>query len=220
MTPNANTRWVRVVGVVRSIRLRDLAEEQSVGAYYYPFAQDASRGFTLAVRTQPGAGDLTRAIRAEVSAIDPMLALFDVRTMAERTELSLSSRRTSMALALTFGGLALFLSATGIYGVLAYLVTQRRREIGIRVALGSSGARVVRLVIREGFVMVGGGLAAGLAGAVAMQRAIANEVYGVEPLDPLVLVLVMGTLAAVSLLACVIPARRALRVDPMTVLHE
>jgi len=220
LKPDANTRWVRVAGIVRSIRLRDLAEEQSVGAYYFPYAQDASRGFTLAVRTQPGAGDLTRAIRAEVAAIDPMLALFDVRTMADRTELSLSSRRTSMTLALTFGGLALFLSATGIYGVLAYLVTQRRREIGIRMALGSSGGKVVQLVVREGFVLVGAGLAAGLAGAVAMQRAIANEVYGVEPLDPLVLVLVMGTLAAVSLLACVIPARRALRVDPMTVLHE
>jgi len=125
-----------------------------------------------------------------------------------------------MTLALAFGGLALFLSATGIYGVLAYLVTQRRREIGIRVALGSSRGKVVQLVVREGCVLVGAGLAAGLAGAVAMQRAIANEVYGVEPLDPLVLVLVMGTLAAVSLLACVIPARRALRVDPMTVLHE
>ena len=191
-----------------------------MGAYYYPYAQDALRGFTLAVRTHPGAGDLTRAIRAEVSAIDPMLALFDVRTMAERTELSLASRRTSMTLALAFGGLALFLSATGIYGVLAYLVTQRRREIGIRMALGSSGARVARLVIREGLVLVGAGLAAGLAGAVAMQRAIANEVYGVEPLDPLVLVPVMAALAAVSLLACVVPARRALRVDPMTVLHE
>lgn len=163
---------------------------------------------------------MTRAIRAEVSAIDPMLALFDVRTMAERAELSLSSRRTSMTLALAFGGLALFLSAMGIYGVLTYLVTQRRCEIGIRVALGSSGAKVVRLVVREGFVLIGAGLAAGLAGAVAMERAIGNEVYGAEPLDPFVLVVVMATLAAVSLLACVVPARRALRVDPMTVLHE
>jgi ABC-type antimicrobial peptide transport system permease subunit len=220
LAPDANTKWVRVVGVARSIRMRDLAEEQTVGAYYYPYTQTTSRGFTLAIRTQPGAGDLTRAIRAEVSRIDPQLALFDIRTMDERTQLSLSSRRTSMTLAMAFAGLALFLSATGIYGVLAYLVSQRRREIGIRVALGSSGAKVVQLVVREGFVLVGAGLAAGLAGAVAMQRAIANEVYGVEPLDPMVLGLVMATLAAVSLLACVLPARRALQVDPARVLQE
>jgi len=99
-------------------------------------------------------------------------------------------------------------------------VTQRRREIGIRVALGSSSAKVVRLVLREAFVLVSAGLAAGRTGAVAMQGAIANEVYCVEPLDPVVLGLVMATLAAVSLLACVLPARRALRVDPMTVLEE
>ena len=220
LTPNANTRWVRVVGVVRSIRLEDLTAKQSMGAYYFPHAQDPSRGFTLAVRTAAGAGDLTRAIRAEVARIDPMLALFDIRTMTERTELSLSSRKTSMTLAMAFGALALFLSATGIYGVLAFLVTQRRREIGIRVALGSTRARVVRLVVREGLLLAGAGLAAGLAGSAAMQRAVANEVYGVEPLDPLVLGVVMTTLAGVSLMACVVPARRALRVDPMTVLQE
>ncbi len=220
LTPTEKTQWMRVVGVTRSIRLASLGERESMGTYYKPYAQEPWRGFTVAVRTNPGAGDVTRAIRAEMAALDPEVALFDVQTMEERAELSLASQRTSMTLALAFGGLALFLSATGIYGVLAYLVTQRRREIGIRVALGSSRGQVVELVLRQGLALVGVGLGVGLAGAVAMQRAMASEVYGVEPLDPVVLAAVMGTLAAVGLAACVLPARRALGVDPVTVLHE
>lgn len=220
LTPDANTRWLRVVGVVRSIRLQDLASGHGVGAYYLPYSQSPSSNFTLAVKMLPGAPDVSRSLRAEIARIDPQLALFDVRTMTERAGLSLSSRRTSMALAICFGALALFLAAIGIYGVLAYLVTQRRREIGIRVALGSSAPQVVQLILKEGFTLVAAGLAVGLVGAVAMQRAVANEIYGVQPLDPTVIALVVATLAAISLIACVIPARRALQVDPAIVLTE
>lgn len=220
MTPNAKTEWMRVVGVARGIRMTSLADGAGVGAYYIPMLQMPERFFTMAVRTAPGAGDLTRAMRAELAAVDPELALFDIRSMGERVELSLATQRTSLTLAMAFGAVALFLSATGIYGVLAYLVTQRRREIGIRVALGSSAGKVVELVLREGLALVGAGLVAGLAGAVAMQRAMASEVYGVRPLEPLVLGLVMATLAVVGLAACVLPARRALEVDPVRVLQE
>ena len=160
------------------------------------------------------------AVRTAVARIDPELALFDVKTMDERTALSLSSRRTSLLLALAFGGLALFLSAVGIYGVLAYLVAQRRREIAIRVALGSTGAGVVRLVLREGLVLVAIGLAAGLAGAVALQKAVASQIYGVRPLDPLVIGGVTVLLGTIALAACALPARRATRVDPVEVLKE
>ncbi len=220
LTPDANTRWLRVVGVVRSIRLQDLASGRGVGAYYLPYSQSPSSNFTLAVKMLPGAPDVSRSLRAEIARIDPQLALFEVRTMTERAGLSLSSRRTSMALAICFAALALFLAAIGIYGVLAYLVTQRRREIGIRVALGSSARQVVQLILKEGFTLVAAGLAVGLVGAVAMQRAVANEIYGVQPLDPTVIALVVATLAAISLIACVIPARRALQVDPAIVLTE
>jgi len=220
LTPTANTRWLRVVGVVRSIRLQDLATGSGVGAYYLHYTQDPSSNFTLAVKMQPDAPDVSRSLRAEIARIDPQLALFDVRTMTERAGLSLSSRRTSMTLAICFGALALFLAAIGIYGVLAYLVTQRRREIGIRVALGSSASQVVQLILKEGFTLVAAGLAVGLVGAAAMQRAVANEIYGVQPLDPTVIALVVATLAAISLVACVIPARRALQVDPAIVLTE
>jgi ABC-type antimicrobial peptide transport system permease subunit len=122
-------------------------------------------------------------------------------------------------LALAFGGLALFLSAIGIYGVLAYLVAQRRREIAIRMALGSTGAGVVRLVLREGLVLVAIGLAAGFAGAAGLQKAIANQIYGVRPLDPLVIGGVTVLLGAIALAACALPARRATRVDPIEVLR-
>ena len=177
-----NTRWYRVVGVVRSVRLEDLAGTKGAsGAYYFPYAQEPSRDYTFAVRTAGEAGGVARMVRTAVAQIDPELALFDVKTMDERTALSMSSRRTSLMLALAFGGLALFLSAIGIYGVLAYLVAQRRREIAIRMALGSTGAGVVRLVLREGLVLVAIGLAAGFAGAAALQKAVASQIYGVRP---------------------------------------
>jgi predicted permease len=217
---DASTRWFRVVGVVRSIRQEDLAGTRSrVGAYYFPYAQSPSRDFTLAVRTSGAVSEVARMLRAAVARIDPELALFDVKTMDERVELSMSSRRTSLMLALAFGGLALFLSAIGIYGVLAYLVAQRRREIAIRVALGSTGAAVVRLVLREGLALVAIGLAAGFAGAAALQKAVANQIYGVRPFDPLVIGGVTVLLGTIALAACAVPARRATRVDPIEVLR-
>lgn len=219
MAPDAKTRFLRVVGVVRSIRLQDLSAGHGVGAYYFPYAQNASGNFTLALKAS-GAQDLTRPLREAFARVDPQLALFDIRTMTERAELSLASRRTSLMLAIAFGALALFLSAIGIYGVLAYLVAQRRREIGIRVALGSTGAGIVKLVLREGLTLVAAGLGVGLVGASAMQRAIAGEIYGVSPLDPGVMAMVVAVLAAIGLVACILPARRALQVDPAIVLSE
>jgi len=118
-----------------------------------------------------------------------------------------------------FGGVALFLASLGIYGVLAYLVAQRTREIGIRVALGSTRAGILRLVLREGFELVAIGLVLGVAGAASLQKAVASEIYGVQPLDPLVLASVMALLAMVALAACAVPARRAMRVDPIVALR-
>ncbi len=215
------TRWLRVVGVVRSIRLEDLAGTGSpVGAYYFPWAQNLTRSFTFAVKTTADTGAAIRTVRGEIARSDPELALFDVRPMAERAALSLSSRRASMTLALGFGGLALFLSAVGIYGVLAYLVTQRRREIGIRIALGSTAAGVLKLVLREGLLLVGSGLVLGIAGAVALRKAVENEIYGVRPLDPVVVGAAAAVLAMVAFAACLAPARRAIEVDPVVVLSE
>jgi ABC-type antimicrobial peptide transport system permease subunit len=151
--------------------------------------------------------------------IDPDIPLFDIRTMDERTRLSLREKRAAMILGLAFSGIALFLSGLGIYGVLTYLVTQRTREIGIRMALGSSAGSVFRLVVFEGMLLVGIGLSVGLAGAAGMRTYIASQIFGVRAMEPSVISLVVTGLAAVALFACTLPARRATRVDPVSVLN-
>jgi len=160
-----------------------------------------------------------RALRAEITRLDPELALFDIHSMSERIDLSLASRRTSMLLANAFGGVALFLASLGIYGVLAYLVAQRTREIGIRVALGSSRAGILRLVLQEGFKLVAMGFVLGIVGAALLQKGVASQIYGVRPYDPVVLAGVMALLAGIALVACAVPARRAMGVDPVVVLR-
>jgi putative ABC transport system permease protein len=222
MTTDELTEWLRVVGVVRSVRLQNLAGTGNpVGTYYFPFAQTMPRNYTFAIRTHQGSvAGVAQAVRTAIAGVDPTLALFDVKTMAQRTELSISSRKAAMSLAVGFGGVALFLSGVGIYGVLSYLLAQRRREIGIRIALGSTRAGIFRLFLREGIVLVSSGLVLGLAGAAAMRKAVENQIYGVHPLDPTVLVVTGTLLALVALVACLWPARRATKIDPMIVLNE
>jgi putative ABC transport system permease protein len=218
-----NDRSVRftVVGVVRSVRLEDLSGRgNQEGAYYFPYSQRTSSNFMIAARTAGNSSAALSAIRAQMAAIDPELPLFDVRTMAQREELSLSSRRTSMLLGLAFGVLALFLAAFGIYGVLAYLVAQRRKEIGIRVALGSTHSGLVKLVLREGLALVAAGLVLGIVGSISLRSIVEKEIYGVAPLDPFVLGSVAILFVLVAIAACIVPARRAIQVDPVIVLSE
>jgi predicted permease len=215
-----HTVWLTVVGVARNLRYENLdGSGAPVGAYYFPNSQQPAVGFTFALKTASDPGSIVRALRGEISRLDPDLAVFDVHSMSERIDLSLSSRRTSMLLANAFGGVALFLATLGIYGVLAYLVARRTREIGIRVALGSTRAGILRLVLREGLQLIVIGLVLGVAAAASLQKAVASEIYGVRPLDPLVLASVMALLAIVALAACAVPARRAMRVDPMVALR-
>jgi predicted permease len=214
------TTWFTVVGVARTLRYENLDDSGAiVGAYYLPNAQQPASGFTFALKTAGDPASMVRAMRAEISRLDPDLALFDVHSMTERIDLSLSSRRTSMLLSNAFGGVALFLASLGIYGVLAYLVAQRTREIGIRVALGSTRGGILRLVLREGIRLVAMGFALGIAGAALLQKAVATQIYGIRPYDPLVLAGVMTLLAGIALAACAVPARRAMGVDPLVVLR-
>jgi predicted permease len=215
-----HTVWLTVVGIARTLRYENLdGSGAPVGAYYFPNSQEPAGAFTFALKTTADPGSVIRTLRAEISRLDPDLAVFDIHSMSERIDLSLASRRTSMLLANAFGGVALFLATLGIYGVLAYLVAQRTREIGIRVALGSSRAGILGLVLREGFELVAIGLVLGIPGAASLQKAVASEIYGVRPLDPLVLASVMALLAIVALAACSVPARRAMRVDPIIALR-
>jgi predicted permease len=220
--PGPGVIWLQVVGVVGSVKLQGLIEGEGarVGAYYFPYAQDPTRGLGLAIRTSGDPVALTSAVREILSSIDPQLALFDVAAMSERVERSLDRRRTPMLLALGFGGIALLLASVGIYGVLAYQVSQRRREIGIRMALGSDAIGVMRLILREGAGLVALGLLGGLVGAIALRGVIASQLYAIGALDPLVITAVTATLALTSMIACFGPARRASRVSPVVALSD
>jgi predicted permease len=216
-----NTVFHTVVGVIADIKLRDLTEGQrSVGAYYFSTDQEVTGFLTFAVKTVPDPVTLTSAVRGALNGLDRELPVFDVLTMQARMELSLVSRRSPVVLSLVFGGVALLLSAFGIYGVLAYLVTQRRREFGIRIALGSSAASIFELVLREGLLLIGGGLVLGSAGSVMLRKSFESQLFAVAPTDPVVLALVTGVLALVAAFACVVPASRATRIDPIIALTD
>jgi len=152
--------------------------------------------------------------------MDPELPFFAVKPMQQRVDESLVSRRTPMMLASLFGGIALFLAAVGIYGVLAFQVAQRRKEIGIRMALGSDGRRIFGLIVTEGLWLLAVGVAVGLAGAFGIRRAMEAQLFGVQPMDPTVLALVTAVLGVVAFLACAVPARRAARIDPLIALTD
>jgi len=176
--------------------------------------------YHLVARTSGDPSSLIGALRGTVAEIDPQLPVYDIRTMEQRVRESLSDRRSPMVLALAFGGVALFLAAVGIYGVLAHLVSLRRRELGIRMALGSQARSILRLVLGEGAVMVAVGVALGLLGAWGVGRALQSRLYGVSALDPVVLGAVTVLLSAVSMVACLLPARRATRIDPVAALTD
>jgi predicted permease len=215
-------KWLQVVGVVGAVKLRELVEgEQSrQGAYYFPYAQTPDNDVGFVIKTTDDPMQVAGAVRRALAGIDPELLFGDVRALPERVESSLHSRRTPMLLSLGFGTVALLLASIGIYGVLAYQVSQRTREIGIRMTLGSDAAGILRLILREGTVLVLIGLAAGVAGTLALKQVIASQLYGVGALDPLVLGSVSAVLALAALFACLAPARRAARVDPVVALAQ
>ena len=212
-----------VVGVIRDMRLSGMIDAPSVtraGAYYFPIRQQPSNSINLAIRTAPDPESVVASVRREVAAIDPELPFYGVRTLQDRVDAALVDRRTPTLLAAGFAAVALFLAAIGIYGVLAYQVAQRRREIGIRMALGAGAPRIFGLVIGEGALIVGIGSALGLAGAFFLRRAIESQLYQVGAMDPRVLGIVAVVLMAAALIACVLPARRASKTDPVIALTE
>jgi len=215
------TVFITVIGVVKDIKLADLVQGNGeVGAYYYPMAQDPAFGITFAVRTATDPAAAAGPVRDAIASLDPELPLFDTRTMEEWMDKSLVSRRSPVVLSLGFGAVALFLSAIGIYGVLAYGVTQRTKEIGIRIALGSSARAILELVLREGLLLVGVGFAIGLAGALALRQSLQSQLFGISATDPTVMAAVALILAVVAAVACLLPARRATRIDPVVALSE
>ncbi|MBA3763525.1 MAG: FtsX-like permease family protein, partial [Chthoniobacterales bacterium] len=217
--------WITIVGVVGDVRHFGLAQDEEP-AIYTPYAQSGQawkRWSEFVVRT-PGTGDRL-AVLAQLKnvlwKVDPSLPVTQVRSMSEVMAVSLAERRFNALLLGAFAAVALLLASVGLYGVLAFTVAQRTREIGIRIALGARAGHVLRLVLRQGLTLALIGVAAGVCLSLASTRILARFLYGIAPTDTPTFVSLALLLMIVALAACLIPARRALAVDPMVALrHE
>jgi predicted permease len=207
-----------VVGVARDAKYQRLDEEPTA-FFYLPMAQEATERMTLFVRARTEPGPTLAAVRREMAALDPDVPLQQAMPFSALVGLSLFPQRLAALLVGAFGLLGLALAAVGIYGVLAFHVGQRTQEIGVRLALGAAAGDVVRMVLRQGAVLVAAGVGLGMAAALAATRLLAGLLHGVSATDPATFLAVPLLLAVVALLACWLPARRAARVDPMTALR-
>lgn len=218
--------WKEVVGVVRDVRSSGLGEEIRP-EFFLPVAQAPAeswnwiqRSVNLVVRSSTDPAGLTRAVRRAVWTVDPTVPVFDVQTLGQLLARSTARTRFNMLLLMILAGAGLVLAAVGVYGVIAYSVSQRTHEIGVRLALGASPGRVSTLIVRQGALLVAVGVAVGLAGALVATRVLAGLLYGVVPTDPGTYAAVGLLLASVALVASYLPARRAARVDPMIALRS
>jgi predicted permease len=214
--------WYSVVGVIKDMRERGYELELKPGVYLsYPQVPATwARPEILVARSATAADTLLPAIRRVIAEADPSQPIAAVRSMDAWIDLSIGDRQQQSTLLAVFAGLALLLAAIGLYGVLSYAVTRRRREIGLRIALGASPAAVVRLVVGHGLALTAAGVGIGLAAAWALARAMDSMLFGVSAGDPATLASVIGVLAAVAAVACAMPAFRAARIDPMLAMRE
>jgi len=211
--------WSTVVGVVKNIK-HDGLDVDGVPHLYVPLNQFVGRTLSLALRTSLPASTLEAQIRGAIQSVDPGLPVFNVTSMDEVLDASLASRRFSANLVAGFAGGALLLASIGIYGLLAYMVGQRSREIGLRLALGAQRADVLRLVLGKGVVLAGLGIVAGVIFSASTASMMASLLYGVRPHDPAVFLMVPLLLLVVAIAASYIPAWRATKVDPIVALRE
>jgi putative ABC transport system permease protein len=206
---------IGVVGDVKHFGLEDEAE-----AYLYvPHAQNSNSALALVLRSAVDPQQMAALVRREVLALDRDQPVVDIKNMEQRLAETMSPRRLTVFLLGIFASVALVLAAVGIYGVIAYSVTQRTHEFGIRMALGAQRGDIIRLVIGQGMWLVLLGLAVGLVGAFAVTRLMTSLLFQVKPGDPVTFAVVAVLLSGVALLACYIPARRATKVDPMVALR-
>jgi predicted permease len=212
-------RWRTVVGVVGHVRhygLNSKGREQA----YFPLAQISyARDLYLAVRTTVDPSSVTNSIRQQVTAIDKDMPIYNIATMDEHLSRSVAQPRLNLTLLVAFASIALLLAAVGVYGVMAYAVTHRTHEFGIRMALGAARSDVLKLVLLEGGRLAVVGLCAGLIASFALTRLMASLLFRVRPTDPITFALVAAVLLGVALIACYIPAHRATKVDPLVALR-
>jgi len=217
--PNEHSFWRTIVGVVGAER-QDILAQPPLPEVFAPLTQDTTQRFAVVVRSRLPPSTLVPSMRAALTAIDPQLPLFDVRTMDEVVATSLGRERFLLVLFALFAGLALVLAALGVYGVTADAMARRRREIAVRLAVGASAPEVVRTAVGEEMAAVGVGVLGGLLGALGLGHAMRGLLYGVAATDPLTLAGAPALLLVVALVAAWLPARRTSRIAPAEVLRE
>jgi putative ABC transport system permease protein len=215
----AEARWQTVVGVVSDVRQSGLAGDVMLEVYS-PELEDVGGALSFVIRVTGDPAGIISAVRGVVAEVEPNQAIYNVITMEQRLANATTSRRLNTVLLGSFAGLALLLAVVGIYGVMSYAVTQRTREIGVRIALGASSKEIFKLIVGQGALLVGIGVVIGLGVAALGTRLLAKLLFGVSALDPVTFVGVTALLAATAFLACYLPARRATKVDPMVVLRQ
>jgi predicted permease len=216
--PKGERIWREVVGVVGAIKHRALDADYR-GTLYSPHNQVSNSSMFLVVRSASDPAAMTSAVRGAVQSVDKDVPIYRINTMEKLISESVASKRFSMLLLGIFAAVALVLAAIGLYGVMSYGVSQRTHEIGIRMALGAQARDVLRMVVRQGMVLAIIGMGLGLIGAFALTRVMQRLLFNVSATDPLTFIIVPLVLAAIAVLACYIPARRATRVDPMVALR-
>jgi predicted permease len=211
-------RWMQVVGIAKDSKYSSV-REQPTPFFFAPLRQNSLRGSVLNIRTPLTPETMATAIAREVQALDSNVAPYEVITMQEQLDRSTSAQMVAVTLVGILGALALFLAAIGLYGVMSYAVSQSRRELGLRMALGAGASNLLRLVLSRGLALTGGGVLLGAATALLLTRLLGNLLYKVSPRDPVAFGCAFAVMAVVSVAACLLPAWRAARTDPMRALR-
>jgi putative ABC transport system permease protein len=211
--------WMRVVGVAGDVLNRRLTEPPQP-MLYRPLEQSSDLSLALLIRTRGDATGLGERVAREVSSVDRDLPVYAVRTMTDLIDAGVAQRQFLMRMLVAFGAVATALALLGIYGVMAYTVSQRTREIGIRMAIGARQSDVSRMVMRRGMALTGAGVLAGAGASLAVTRLVRSQLFGVQPSDPLTIASVLVLMTAVAAVAAYFPARRAARVDPVAALRS
>jgi len=214
------TSWTTIVGIVADTRAESL-EEARVPVIYSNLYQRGAHHLAIFLRGHLDSAAIPDQVRKEVQSVDPTLPVFGAQMLNETVSVSLAQRRFAMIIVVLFALTALLLTGLGIYGVISYIVSERTHEIGIRLALGAEKRDILKMVLRQGLGLAIAGAVVGLAGSVMVSHLITGLLYGVKPTDPATFGAVAVILMSVALIACYVPARRAMRVDPMIALrHE